>query len=361
MPEQSFQEKTEQATPKKREEARKKGQTAKSREIGSIAILSAGALYMFFNAKDMTLKMGGLFRQIFTDIPSFAYDEVGLASLLTKALEQYLWMILPVMLILCVVAILANVLQTGFILSVDPLTPKASKIDPIKGAGRLFSKRSFAEMSKSVLKIIIVGWAAFSILKDNTGHLMPLMYQEDVQIISLLGQISLKVVIRCCYVIFILAILDYLYQKWEFEQNLKMTKQEVKDEFKQTEGDPLIKSRIRSIQREMARRRMMEEVPKADVVITNPTHLSVAIRYSAAENMAAPTVVAKGANKLAFRIRELAEEHKIPVMENKILAQNLYKLDLGEEIPPQFYQAVAEILAYVYSLKKKRGIGHNFP
>lgn len=357
MPEESFQEKTEQATPKKREDARRKGQTSKSRELSSIAILSTGAIYLFFNARNMTLKLGGNVTQFFSDIPLFAYNEQNLMNLLVQALEKYLWMILPIMLVLCVVAVLANVLQTGFILSVDPLTPKASKIDPIKGAGRLFSKRSFAELSKSILKIIIVGWAAFSVLKDNITHLMPLMYQDDVQIISMLGQISLKVIMRCCCVIFLLAVLDYMYQKWEFEQNLKMSKQEVKDEFKQTEGDPLVKSRIRSIQREMARRRMMEEVPKANVVITNPTHLSVAIRYSAAENMSAPTVVAKGANKVAFRIRELAEEHEIPVIENKILAQNLYKLDVGEEIPPQFYQAVAEILAYVYGLKKKRATG----
>jgi flagellar biosynthetic protein FlhB len=184
-------------------------------------------------------------------------------------------------------------------------------------------------------------------------HLMPLMYQENIQILSLLGQISLKVIVKCCYVICILAVLDYIYQKWEYEEGLKMTKQEVKDEYKQTEGDPLVKSRIRSIQREMARRRMMEEVPKADVVITNPTHLSIALRYNAEESMKAPTIVAKGANNIAFRIREIAQEHQIPIVENKNLAQKLYKLDLGEEIPPQFYRAIAEILAYVYGLKNR--------
>jgi flagellar biosynthetic protein FlhB len=234
------------------------------------------------------------------------------------------------------------------------LTPKASKIDPIKGFGKIISKRSLAELGKAIFKIIIVGWAAFSTLKNDIYLLLPLMYQEKTHIISMLGDISFRVIIRCSCVIFFLAILDYIYQKWEFEQNLKMTKQEVKDEFKQTEGDPLVKSRIRSIQREMARRRMMEEVPKADVVITNPTHLSVALRYSHEENMTAPRIVAKGANNVAFKIREVAKKHDIPLIENKSLAQNLYKLDIGEEIPPQFYQAVAEILAYVYGLKKKK-------
>ena len=355
MPDQSYQDKTEPATPKKREEARKKGQTAKSREISSVAVLATGTIFMFFNAKGMTLKLGETIRRSFFNIPQVLEGNKVLFPMLNQAVIQFLWIILPIMIALCIAAILSNLLQSGFIFSVEPLTPTVSKIDPIKGAGKLFSKRSFAELSKSIFKIIIVSWAAFSTLKDNISHIMPLMYQDNVQILSLLGQVSMSVFMRSCCVILVLAILDYMYQKWEFEQNLKMTKQEVKDEFKQTEGDPLVKSRIRSIQREMARRRMMEEVPKSDVIITNPTHLAVAIRYRAEENMAAPKVVAKGANRIAFRIRELAEKHGIPLIENKILAQNLYKLDLGEEIPPKFYQAVAEILAYVYGLKKKKG------
>ena len=354
MPEQSFQDKTEPATPKKREEARKKGQVAKSREISSIAVLVTGTIYMFFNAKDLTLKFGESIKRTFINIPQSAFDDQLFLPLLSQTIEDFLLFILPIMILVFIAAILANFLQTGFILSVEPLTPKASKIDPVKGLGKIISKRSLTELAKAIFKIIIVGWAAFSILRNDIYHLIPLMYQEDAHIISMMGEISFRVIVRCCCVIFILAILDYIYQKWEFEQNLKMTKQEVKDEFKQTEGDPLVKSRIRSIQREMARRRMMEEVPKADVVITNPTHLSVALRYNYEENMTAPKVVAKGANKIAFKIREVAQKHDIPLVENKNLAQNLYKLDLGEEVPPQFYRAVAEILAYVYGLKKKK-------
>ncbi|MBW2609911.1 MAG: flagellar biosynthesis protein FlhB [Deltaproteobacteria bacterium] len=354
MADESFQDKTEPATPKRKEESRKKGQVAKSKEISSIAVLSAGVLYLFFNAKDLTLKLGDIMRQTFHAIPQLKLNDHNLPTLLSQALERYFWLILPIMLVLCAVALLSNYLQTGIIWSVDPLTPKASKIDPIKGISKLISKRSFVELAKSVLKIVVVGWVAFSLLKSESDHLVPLMYQEKVQIISYLGHIALKIFIRCCCAIAILAILDFIYQKWEFEQNMKMTKQEVKDEFKQVEGDPLVKSRIKSIQREMARRRMMEEVPKADVVITNPTHLSVALRYDTEERMASPRVVAKGANMVAFRIREIAVENDIPLVENKMLAQNLYKLELGEEIPPQFYQAVAEILAYVYGLKKKK-------
>lgn len=355
MAEQSFQDKTEPATPKKREDARKKGQVAKSREISSVAILTTGIVYMFFNARSMTMELGDSIRRKFAAIPVILNEKDPYINLMKDTLQEFIMIILPIMIVLVIIAILANLLQSGFILSVEPLTPKASKIDPINGLTKMFSKRSLAELAKSIFKIGIVGWAAFSTLSEDFSKIMPLMYQEDIQIIIILGQISLKVLIRCCYVILVLAILDYIYQKWEFEQNLKMSKQEVKDEFRQTEGDPLVKSRIKSIQREMARRRMMESVPKADVVITNPTHLSIALQYGGPqEGMSAPRVVAKGANKIAFRIRDLAKKHDIPIIENKSLAQNLYKLDIGEEIPPQFYQAVAEILAYVYSLKRKK-------
>ena len=354
MPEESFQDKTEPATPKKKQEARKKGRVAKSKEIGGIAILSAGVIYLFFCGKDMTLALGNNIQQTFLSIPQLKSSDLNLVVFLGQMARYYLRMILPIMLVLSVIAILANYLQVGFVWSVETLTPKMSKINPIEGAKKVFSMRSLVELAKSIAKIIIVGWAAFSVFRDNVSHLLPLIYQGKVQIISLLGSLSLKVTTKCCYVIAILAILDYFYQKYDFEKSLKMTKQEVKDEFKQTEGDPLVKSRIRSIQREMARRRMMEEVPKADVVITNPVHLAIALRYDP-ESMTAPMVVAKGAEKVAFRIKTLAEENHIPLVENRILAQNLYKLDIGEEISPQFYQAVAEVLAYVYGLKKREG------
>lgn len=353
MAEENFQDKTEQATPKRREEARKKGEVAKSRDLTSVAVLSAGVLFLFFSAKRMTVSLGHLLRESFRRIPRLGLSEDGFMDLLNHYFWGFLWLVLPVMGVLCVVAVLANFLQTGFIWSVEPLAPKASKIDPISGAKRILSKRTLVELAKSVLKIVVVGWAAFSTMKSELARLLPLVYQEKMQILTALGESSLKVAIRCCWVIAILAVLDYLYQRWEFEQKLKMTKQEVKDEYKQTEGDPLVKSRVRSIQREMARRRMMEEVPKADVVITNPTHLSVALRYDQ-KTMGAPAVVAKGADRVAFRIREVAAANDIPVIENKVLAQNLYKLEIGDEIPSQFYQAVAEILAYVYGIKKRR-------
>lgn len=352
MPEESFQEKTEPATGRRRGEARKKGEVAKSKEISSVAVLLAGVLYLFFSGKNLSLGLGEIIRQTLLSIPQLISSEYGMIVLLTQSMENYLQMILPIMLVLCIVAILANYLQTGFIWTLYPLKPQLSKFNPIKGLGKFVSKRSFVELAKSVAKIAIVGWAGFSVLKDEFSHLIPLVYQGKVQIISMLGELSLKVVIRCLWVIILLAIIDYIYQKWEFEEKLKMTKQEVKDELKQTEGDPKIKSRIRAIQLEMARKRMMQEVPKADVVITNPVHLAIALRYDP-EGMTAPRVVAKGAEGVASRIKALATLNHIPIVENRILAQNLYKLDLNEEIPAQFYEAVAEILAYVYGLKKE--------
>lgn len=353
MSENGFQDKTEPATPRKREEARKKGQVAKSKELSSIIVLTAAVLYLFFCAKGMTLRMGDMMQNAFYSLSELNSDDHGIIYFFSQVVHQFLWMILPILLILCAVAFLSNYLQTGFIFSVDPLTPKASKIDPIKGLNKIFSLRSLVELAKSILKILIVGWVAFSILKSESVHLIPLMYQSKTQIISFMATVSFELGIKCCSVIALLGILDYLYQKYEFEKDLKMTKQEVKDEFKQTEGDPLVKSRIRSIQREMAKRRMMEEVPKADVVITNPTHIAIALRYETEEGMNAPKIVAKGLNKIAVRIKEIARGKGIPVIENKPLAQNLYRLDLGEEIPPAFYRAVAEILAYVYKLKNK--------
>jgi flagellar biosynthetic protein FlhB len=353
MPEKPFQEKTEPATPKRREEARKKGQVGKSREIPSVAVLAAGVIFLYFEARHLASSMGNLIHRTFLSVPYMKDSDFTVFYFSHHYLGTFLSMIVPMILVLSVVAIVANFAQTGFIWSVEPLAPKASKISPIEGFKRMFSKRSMVEMAKSLGKILVVGWAAFSTIQTNKGRFLELVYQGKAEIMRFMGETSLDVVTRSCYVIAVLAILDFLYQKWEFEQNLKMTKQEVREEFKQTEGDPLIKSRIRSIQREMARRRMMEEVKRADVVITNPEHLSVALAYDAL-TMGAPTLVAKGANKIAFKIREIAKENLIPLVENKPLAQNLYKfVDIGQEIPPDFYQAAAEILAYVYGLKNR--------
>jgi flagellar biosynthetic protein FlhB len=352
MPEKPYQEKTEPASPKRRQDARKKGQVGKSREVTSLAVLAAGVAFLIFNAKDMTYQLGGLIQKSFVAIPAARALTFNPMESLKQFFDFYFGLIGPIMLLLTLVAILANYIQVGVIWSVEPLAPKVSKINPIEGARRIFSKRSLVELAKSIAKIVIVGWAAFSILQSEFRRLCQLVYQEKVQILNYLGETAMDVMLRSCCVIAILAFLDYLYQKWEFEQGLKMTKQEVREEHKQTEGDPIVKARIRSIQREMARRRMMEDVKRADVVVTNPTHLSVALLYEPAE-MKAPKVVGKGSDYLALKIRQIAKAHEVPLVENKTLAQNLYKsVDIGQEIPAELYKVVAEILAYIYRLKK---------
>lgn len=351
MPEESFQEKTEQPTPKRREDARKKGQVGKSREIPSVAVMGAGLLFFVLAGKRMIFSLGDFMKSAFASAATISTGDINLFVMAREYLQFFMVLTMPIMLILAVVALLSNLAQTGLIWSVEPLAPKASKINPVEGAKRIFSKRSLVELAKSIAKILIVGWAAFSVVKGELTHFVQLIYQDKTQIMAYMAYVSTKVVAKSCAVIALLAVLDYLYQRWEFEQNIKMTKQEVKEELKQTEGDPLVKSRIRAIQREMARKRMMEEVKTADVVITNPTHLSVALKYDAL-TMGAPKVVAKGAGHLASKIKEVARDNGVPLVENKTLAQNLYKsVDVGEEIPSALYQAVAEILAYVYRLK----------
>ncbi len=353
MAEESFQERTEPATPKRREEARRKGQVGKSREVSSLAILVSGILFFFFGGGWLLKNLTSFMIATFSGLSFAPLQDTNVVVRLKESAEFFMKVVLPFMSVLGSVAILANLVQTGLIWSVEPLAPKASKINPIEGAKRIISKRSLVELAKSIAKILIVGWAAFSVLKGELNHLIQLGYYDKWQIMAYMGETSLRVAARSCYVIALLALLDFIYQRWEYEQSLKMTKQEVKEEFKQTEGDPLVKSRIRSLQREMARRRMMEEVKQADVVITNPVHLAVALHYEAQE-MTAPKVVAKGAEKIAEKIKETAKAHNVPIVEDRTLAQNLYKsVDIGQEIPSQFYHAVAEILAYVYGLKNK--------
>jgi flagellar biosynthetic protein FlhB len=352
MAEDRFQDKTEPASPRRREEARKKGNVAKSKELGAVAVLCACTVYLFFSARGISSELGILMERTFSRIPSISSADINIVEVSMQTLREFLHLILPIMILAFVVAAAVNYLQVGFLWSVEALAPKASKIDPMQGLAKIFSIRTLSELGKSLLKLTIVGWVAFSTLQEEFPNFVPLIYQDGWAILSWLGHTSWKVTIRCCMVIAVLAILDYFYQKWEYERNLKMSKQEIKDEYKQTEGDPMVKSRIRSIQREMARRRMMQEVPKADVVITNPEHLAIALRYDSAK-MKAPKIVAKGADQIALKIRAVAGQSGVPVVENRPLAQNLYKLELGEEIPSRLYQAVAEILAYVYGLKKK--------
>ncbi|MBW1980216.1 MAG: flagellar biosynthesis protein FlhB [Deltaproteobacteria bacterium] len=353
MAEPQFQEKTEKATPKRRQEAKKKGQVARSQEIVSVAVLGASLLMLYLYGGWLVDKLGALLSASLMRIAELGRQDNDITSWLYRSTWHYLWLILPMMIALALAALLVNLLQVGFVWSAEPVTPKLSKIDPLQGARRLISQRSLVELGKSMAKIAVVGLVVYWTLKGEFRQLLPLAEMNTAQISRYLGSATLKIMQRGFWAMLVLAILDYAYQRWEFERNLKMTKQEVKEELKQSEGDPHVKGRIRSLQRTMARRRMMAEVPKADVVITNPEHLAVALRYEAA-TMNAPTVVAKGAALIAERIKELAREHQVAIVEDKPLAQNLYRtVDIGQEIPVALFQAVAMVLAHVYRLKGK--------
>lgn len=353
MAEESGQEKTEKATSRKRSKAREEGQVAKSQEIASVLVLLVGmsVLYVFgYLFYPQALKV---LEQHLGFEPISNFDKDVCLALLKQNTVSFFLLLLPVMGAVFVTAFAANLFQVGFQISTKGITPKLSKVDIIKGFGRIFSLKSLMELLKSIVKLTIIGTVAYFAIKGEMGALIKLHNATVAYIFLYILQGIFKIFIWVLLIMMIVAILDYSYQKWQFEKDLRMTKQEVKEEHKETEGDPQVKSRIRSIQLQAARKRMMQQVPKADVVVTNPTHLAVAIKYDPLA-MAAPTVIAKGAGLIAERIKSIASEHKIPVMENKELARNLYKLlDVGDQIPSEFFRAVAELLAYVYKLKGK--------
>jgi flagellar biosynthesis protein FlhB len=351
---QNDQERTEQATPKKLEDAREKGRVAKSRELPSVAVMGACLVYLYFNASSMTTQLMDMLRTHLRNAGRFSISMDSIQPMLVDVLIQTSMILLPFLLVAVVSGLLVNIFQAGFVFSSEAIAPKFSKIDPIKGFQRLFALQSLVELFKNIMKMIIVGMVAYITIKGETDQIMPLVNLNVQHIFLYIGRVSFKILYTTCWVLIILAVLDYVYQKWEYAKSLKMTKQEIKEENKQTEGDPLIKGRIKRLQREMARKRMMAAVPKADVIITNPTHLAVAIRYEAS-TMNAPVVVAKGADLLAEKIKEIAVENGIPLVENKPVAQVLYRMvDVEQSIPENLYKAIAEILAYVYSLKQKR-------
>ena len=353
MAEESFQERTEQATPKKKEEARKRGSVAQSIEINSAIVLLSGVLAMTAVSH---LWFGGLARELrfyFGNAGQISYSADTISSVLARPLLQTALLLAPVIAALLLAGVAASIGQVGFLFTVEPLAPKLDRISPIQGFKRLFSARALVELLKGILKVGLVSYVAYRILRGEREHMLLLSGESPGQVLSYIGAISVKVALRVSLLLLAMALADYGYQRFEHERSLRMTKQEVKEELKQTEGDPLVKSRIRSIQRAIARQRMMKEVPKADVVITNPTELAVALKYDPGK-MNAPVVVAKGARKLAARIKEIAREHGVPIVENKPLARLLYKTaDVGMEIPAEAYQAVAEVLAYVYRLRGK--------
>jgi len=353
MAEESFSERTEQATPKRREEAKRKGQVAKSREIPSVFILMGGTSILFLFGSSIYQHLSNLMVQSFKQIGNRSFSIEAVQILSADLIQSFFYLLSPVFITVLVLASVSHYAQSRTLFAAEALRWDWSKLNFLKGMGRLFSKQSLAELLKSIFKLVIVGGVAYHTIQKELPRLSFLLNQEPRALLTYLRSISWELLLRIGLVMMALAGLDYLFQRWTYEKSLRMTKQEVKEEFKQTEGDPIAKSRIRSLQRQMARKRMMAEVPKADVIITNPTHLAIALFYEM-KRMEAPKVVAKGSGLIAEKIIEVARNHRIPIVENRPLAQLLYKtVEVGQMIPSNFYQAVADILAYIYRIKNR--------
>lgn len=345
--------KTEKATPKKKSDARKKGQVFQSREMSASLILLLMIVSMNAFGSILYQQLSGFIKKAFTEYLTNkdAFDTGILAKLFIDGVTVLAKTSLPLLLIAMVAGLLAAYAQVGILFTLETLRPQGDRINPLSGFKRIFSMRSVVELVKSIIKISIVSWVAYSYLKSKSNEVVALMNKDLLDILSFVGKSAFDVALRICVAMIIVGFLDYLYQRYDYEKSLKMTKQEVKEEFKQMEGNPEIKSKIKQKQRQMSMKRMMQEIPKADVVITNPTHFAVAIKYDS-EKASAPIVVAKGQDYIALRIKQIATDNKVQIVENKPLARTLFStVDIGQQIPPELYQAVAEILAFVYNLK----------
>lgn len=349
----SGQEKTEEPTARRLQEARKKGDVAKSMEVPSASVLLAGLLALYLFNGYMMEHIFMVMKHYLGNLHSLEITPGNISTITRESMIKSALILAPIMGTIVIVALISNYAQVGLLFSTEKITPKFENLDIVKGFGKLFSKQTMANVVKSIAKVIIVGYVAFYEVKKALPGILPLMDEAPILILSFMANVAFWIFLKCALIIALLAAADYFFQRWQFKEKMKMTKQELKDEAKQTEGDPHVKGRIRSIQMEMARKRMMAEVPKADVVITNPTRLAIALKYDNVA-MAAPVVVAKGAGIIAQRIKEIAAEHGVPLVEDKPLAQALYKtVDINDPIPQNLFQAVAEVLAYVYSLKRR--------
>jgi flagellar biosynthetic protein FlhB len=342
---------SEKPTQRRLRKAREKGQIARSREVSAAAVLLGVVMTLFYFSQSILQTLEYEMQHLLTFRVPSELTESYLAGVMNGVVLHIALIVIPILLAAFVCALTGNLLQGGMVFSTESLGFHLNRLSPKNGLSRIFSKNGLVELCKSVLTLAAVSAISYQVISKYIP-LYPRMVLMDIRkLVHWTAYISYEVFIRVAIMLVILAVFDYCFQKYRFIERLKMTKQEVKEEFKETEGDPVTKARIRRIQREMARRRMMADVPTADVVITNPTHYAVALSYRM-DSMEAPKVVAKGVGFLALKIKELAQEHGVPLVENKPLAQTLYKsVEIGEYIPGNLYRAVAEILAYVYKAR----------
>jgi len=346
-------EKTEKATPKRRERAREEGQVARSTELNNAVLLISTFLILQITGKWMYEQILTVFYKFYSRYisDSSIFTIEGMYTLNNEALLALIMILFPLFTIVVIAGLIINIFQVGWTVSSKPLEPKLDRLNPLNGIKRIFSPKILVELIKSILKILIIGFVVYGYIENQTKSIPLLLDMTFSEILVYGAQSVIKMTITVSIIYLILASLDFIYQKYEFEKSIKMTKQEIKEEFKQSEGDPQIKSKIKQRQREISMKRMMQDIPKADVIITNPTHFAVAIMYKP-EQGSAPVLVAKGKDYLAQRIKSIGNENKIQIVENKPLARALFfSTDVGQEIPQELYQAVAEVLAFVYSMK----------
>ncbi len=354
MAEQPGQDKTEEATPKRREESKKKGQVAKSKELPMAMGVLVAAVFFWVSGDTMLHSSSEILRGSFSNLIRHDLSTSEFYAVFIGSAEAGMAVMVPFMLVMMIAGVATNVVQTGVMFSVSPIQPKFSKISPVQGLKRLFSAQTVMELIKSIIKIGSVGLTVYLVLASEIGNLPQLAGTGIEALFPYFGGVALRIAFLCAFVLVVLALIDFIFQRAQHSKQLRMTKDEVRREMKDSEGDPMLRARIRNLQRETAKKRMMSDVPGADVVVTNPTHLAVALKYDG-NTMAAPRVVAKGAGHIATKIRELAAENGVPLMEDKPLARALYKsVEVGQEVPMDLYQAVAEILAFVYRMNNTR-------
>jgi flagellar biosynthetic protein FlhB len=355
MAEAGAQEKTEKPTPRRLQEARKKGNIARSMDVNTAVVLLAAVAAIKLQFGAMGGRMLDLTRALFTQLPKDDITTGDLYHLVLMLVWQFILLVGPCLGLLLAAGLASNYLQVGVLFTSEPLRPQLEKINPIAGFKRIFSRRSFIEVLKAIFKMAVVTFIAYKAIEEAYPKMAATALMDRMGAAMLYADVASTICVRTVLVLLFFGVLDYFYQRWEYEKSLKMSKQEIKDEAKQSEGDPLIKGRIRRAQREASRRRMMSDVPKATVVVTNPTHVAIALRYDR-ETMPAPVVVAKGLDLVAQKIKEIAGEHGVPMVENVPLARELYKrLEIDDEVPEDLYATVAEILVMVQKLNARKG------
>jgi flagellar biosynthetic protein FlhB len=345
--------KTEKPTPRRRQQAREKGSVARSQDLNSAVLLLGAAITLSVMGSGIISGLGEILKDMIRHSGSLKYENGNALEMCRHEILEVGKVLMPFLLTITVIGLLVNIAQVGFKISWKAAAPQWSRLNPLSGFQRFFSVRALVELGKSLLKLTFVGIALYIALKATSLQAPWLFYMPTDQVIGEIGRLLDNLFIAAAGALLLIGLADFVYQRYDHEKSLMMTKDEVKEEAKQQEGDPKVKGKIRELMIKSSLKRMMKNVPDADVVITNPTHIAVAIKYDREKN-SAPIVVAKGARKVAERIKEIAAEHGVPIVENKPLARVLFKsVDIGMEIPIDLYKAVAEVLAYVYRIKNK--------